>query len=272
MSIDRRIDQICDEFEACWTAGDRPSLFDFLKQAVGVDQVTLLHELLAIDIEYRNRLTMPVIAEEYAVFGQEAVQLAARVIAELRSSRAQELRMSESSDEDLTLLPKQTGFMDEAAFASIAQRDEFATIPPRANAGTSTSLNAKVRYFGDYELLEEIARGGMGVVYKARQTNLNRIVALKMILAGQLASEEEVQRFRTEAEAAANLDHPGIVPIYEIGQHEGQHFFSMGYVDGCSLADRVRNGPLPPKEAAELTKKIAEAIAFAHSRNVIHRA
>ena len=163
---------------------------------------------------------------------------------------------------------------DEFATVIPINQDNDATLAPAAdptNLTSPESAGSRVRYFGDYELLNEIARGGMGVVYKARQVNLNRVVALKMILAGNLASEEDVQRFRTEAEAAANLDHPGIVPIYEIGQHEGQHFFSMGYVDGCSLADRVRNGPLPPKEAAELTKKIAEAIAFAHSRNVIHR-
>lgn len=178
-----------------------------------------------------------------------------------------DLPSSHQADEFATVIP--VNGIDDATFVPPVDAD--ATYVPIGNLSSQVSVESRVRYFGDYELICEIARGGMGVVYKARQTNLNRVVALKMILAGQFASEEDVQRFRTEAEAAANLDHPGIVPIYEIGQHEGQHFFSMGYVDGCSLADRVRNGPLPPKEAAELTKKIAESIAFAHSRNVIHR-
>jgi eukaryotic-like serine/threonine-protein kinase len=125
--------------------------------------------------------------------------------------------------------------------------------------------------FGDYELIQKIARGGMGVVYKARQRKLNRIVALKMILTGQLASDEEVQRFYLEAEAAAQLEHPGIVPIFEVGESAGHHFFSMSFVEGGSLANRVRNGPLPPREAAGLVERIAEAVAYAHAHGIIHR-
>ena len=152
---------------------------------------------------------------------------------------------------------------------------DAATLPPQdakvMSADEAPAPGTRVRYFGDYELLEEIARGGMGVVYKARQMSLNRIVALKMILAGQLAGEEDVKRFHAEAEAAANLDHPGIVPIFEVGEHEGQHYFSMGYVEGSSLSAKVSDGPLPPKEAAEYTCKVAEAVAYAHGQGVIHR-
>jgi len=132
-------------------------------------------------------------------------------------------------------------------------------------------VGTRVRYFGDYELLDEVACGGMGVVYKARQVKLNRVVALKMILTGQFASREDVQRFYTEAEAAANLDHQGIVPIFEVGEFEGQHYLSMGFVDGESLATKLIEGPLPPREAAELVQTVAQAVQFAHEHGVIHR-
>jgi WD40 repeat protein/tRNA A-37 threonylcarbamoyl transferase component Bud32 len=150
-----------------------------------------------------------------------------------------------------------------AAPASEAATQGPTTAPP--------GILGTVRYFGDYELLEEIARGGMGVVYKARQTKLDRIVAVKMILAGELANRADVERFYTEAKAAANLHHPNIVAIHEVGQHEGQHYFSMDYVAGESLASRIARGPLPAREAATLLVKVARAVAFAHVDGVIHR-
>jgi WD40 repeat protein/tRNA A-37 threonylcarbamoyl transferase component Bud32 len=127
------------------------------------------------------------------------------------------------------------------------------------------------RIFGDYELLTELARGGMGVVYKARQRNLNRLVALKMILAGELAGEDEVRRFHAEARAAAHLDHPGIVPIFEVGRRQGRIFYSMALIEGQSLAARVKDGPLAAMEAAIVVQEVAEAMHYAHQQGVIHR-
>lgn len=125
--------------------------------------------------------------------------------------------------------------------------------------------------FGDYELLEEVGRGGMGIVYRARQSSLNREVALKMLLSGTLASEADLARFRAEAAAAARLDHPNIVPVYEVGEHEGHTFFSMKYVDGRTLAQVVADGPLPPQRAADLVLQAARAVAAAHRSGVLHR-
>ncbi len=125
--------------------------------------------------------------------------------------------------------------------------------------------------FGDYELIAELARGGMGVVYRARQVTLGRIVALKMILAGRLADDADVERFRREAEAAARLQHPNIVAIFEIGEIDGQHFFSMEYIEGTSLARKLAVGPLPSRVAAGYVRKIARAVHHAHRHGIIHR-
>lgn len=149
------------------------------------------------------------------------------------------------------------------------ENDKFETFDS-SDPKISTEL-ARIRYFGKFELLEEIARGGMGVVYKARELQLNRIVALKMILTGQLASAQSIRRFMVEAEACANLDHPGIVPVYEYGEVEQTHYFSMAFIDGPNLAKKAGKDPMPPEEAARLILKLAEAIAYAHSRGVVHR-
>lgn len=127
------------------------------------------------------------------------------------------------------------------------------------------------RIFGSYELVEEIARGGMGVVFRARQSKLGRQVALKVIAAGELASPRMVERFHTEAEAAARLEHPNIVPILEVGHHDGWHFFSMRLIEGGTLAERMKRARFTPDAAARLLVKVARAVHHAHQHGVLHR-
>ncbi|MEX0824738.1 MAG: serine/threonine-protein kinase [Pirellulaceae bacterium] len=124
---------------------------------------------------------------------------------------------------------------------------------------------------GDYELLEEVGRGGMGVVFRARQISLNREVAVKMILRGRLASELDLQRFLAEAGATARLEHLNIVPVYDVGDVDGRPFFSMQYVRGETLASRLVDGPLPQRDAAQIVASVARAIDFAHRQGVLHR-
>ena len=138
-------------------------------------------------------------------------------------------------------------------------------------AGPSLLPPPPPRFFGDFELIRELGRGGMGVVYEARQQSLNRVVALKMVLRGELASADDQARFRSEAEAAARLVHPNIVQVYEVGDVAGQPYFAMQYVPGPTLARRLAEGPLPPREAAGLVAAVARAVEHAHQNGVLHR-
>lgn len=240
-----QIDQMCDAFELALRAGEAPQLVDFTQRLnVPGHQRQLMKELLSLDVEHKRKQGKSPTAEEYqSLIGFESV-----VDEVLAATRAQ----------------------SPAEAPSI---DEMATLPPEATGQSSyePAVGDRVQYFGDYELLDEIARGGMGVVYRAKQISLSRIIALKMILSGQIAGEDEVRRFQLEAEAAANLDHPGIVPIHDIGEHKGQHYFTMKLVDGKTLTELSPEVRGDHQRAVELVAKVADAIHHAHQRGILHR-
>jgi serine/threonine-protein kinase len=165
-------------------------------------------------------------------------------------------------------------------WAVAALAEEFGSQSPSSNKDDENELDQSplsagvgqaTQAFGDYELFEELGRGGMGVVYRARQKSLDRIVALKIILGGSAATHADLARFRGEAETAAHLNHPNIVPVYDVGQQVGLPYFTMRFVKGTTLAQRLADGPMPGREAAQLLAPIARAIAKAHQQGVLHR-
>ena len=240
----RRIDEVCRRFEADWRAGHQPRIEEYFGEFTGDARASLAAELEAIQSELQQAA------------GKAGIADAPTVAPGSLPTQPTPGEPPSSIHDEATVPPRGDATVD------------FRSAAPTSSDGVKPS---HVRYFGDYEIIREIARGGMGVVFEARQVSLNRKVALKMVLAGQLANDTDVKRFYIEAEAAANLDHPGIVPIYEVRQHEGQHYFSMGFVEGQSLSHHLADGPLPPRQAADLIRRVCEAIEFAHQHGVIHR-
>ncbi len=150
-------------------------------------------------------------------------------------------------------------------------RTGLASLDNKDDEPSGPTVGRMLKDFGDYELLEEIGRGGQGVVYRARQKSLNRLVALKVIGLAHWATEAHVKRFRLEAEAAASLNHPCIVPIYEVGERDGACYFSMGLVEGGQLDAVAKREPIPVRHAAELIAKLARTVSYAHEHGILHR-
>src|SRR4029450_2633192 len=166
------------------------------------------------------------------------------------------------------LLESGLRLLDEEA---VAEGADLGHIDESARATRSERLAEMLGELGDYELLEEVGRGGQGVVFRARQRSLNRTVALKVISLGQWASKAPLKRFRREAEAAASLDHPGIVPIYEVGERDGSCYFSMQFVEGGQLDEVVKHTSILIPRAVELIAKVAHTVHYAHQHGILHR-
>jgi WD40 repeat protein len=238
-SLGRLVDQVCNRFEAAWKAGTPPRIEDFLGDTPGPECAALLRELITLDVYYRRARGEDCWPEDYRAY--------------LPDLGADWL----------------VGVLEDADPPADGE-----TLPDARGPGNpvkATPPGSRLPSFGDYDTLEEVGRGGMGVVYRARQRSLERVVALKMVLAGEHASPEELARFRSEAAALARLQHPHIVQIHEVGEHDGRPYFSMEFVDGGSLAQRLDGTPLPAPEAARLVQTLAGAVHAAHGKGVVHR-
>ncbi|MFO0879134.1 MAG: serine/threonine-protein kinase [Gemmataceae bacterium] len=201
----------------------------------------------------------------------------ARLLAEMteRAQHGQEVDLDRTAHEHPDLADELRELWAAAQFAdAFARRREEGPRSRGARLPSSSTLVPSLpvgQTLGDFELLEVIGRGGMGVVYRAWQKSLQRVVALKMILRGEQATPADLARFQVEVQAAALLQHPNVVPVYSAGEHNGQAYFSMPYVEGQTLAALLMRGPMRPRDAAQLLAAVARGVDFAHSKGILHR-
>lgn len=246
-----RFESICGAFERAWLEGETPQIEEFIvgNESVGNESdvsVGLFEELLCIEFDFLAQRGMRPIIDEYHSRFPERQASIERIIAELNPGP----------------LPYVPSPAPETVNQNALDTSPIAASSPALCAGDLV---------GEHEILDVIGVGGMGVVYRCRHRQLERIVALKMIRSEFPVTPEHVSRFRIETQAAARLDHPGIVPVYDSGDFNGAPFYSMAFVDGESLSEAVRENPFAPRRSAEVCRDLAQAIQFAHDNGVIHR-
>jgi WD40 repeat protein len=272
----------------CWQDGAEPDARQFLGQAgrLSVDEVVAV---LRVDQRERWRRGKGLPAEAYLRWCPALERHPEKALELVYGEYAlrEELGQTPAPEEFHRRFPQYAARLDEqlALHEALESVSDAATLPPRDNresppvddpmrSGVGTGGRAEPRpvpAVDGYEILQELGRGGMGVVYKARHLQLKRLVALKMVLCGEYAGAGELARFRREAEAVARLQHPNIVQIHEVGEQNGLPWFSLEFLDGGSLAGKLNGTPMSPPQAARLVETLARAVHAAHQQNVIHR-
>jgi WD40 repeat protein len=258
-SAHRRVDAVCNRFEEAWKVGERPQLEEYLKDAAGPERSALLLELLIIELLYRRRKERLTSAEFKKRFPEDfpVIRKAFEAVA---SSGGSASRVSGRQ------VPAADTGVDSQQTGPDLDAQKSAKPPP-----APSTIGRKLPSIPGFRILRVLGRGGMGIVYEAEHLALKRRVALKMILAGDQAGPKDLARFRIEAEAVARLQHPNIVQIHEVGEYDGCPFFSLEFVDGGSLAQKIKGKQLPWKQAAKLVHTLARAMHAAHERKIVHR-
>ncbi|HMO13084.1 MAG TPA: serine/threonine-protein kinase [Pirellulaceae bacterium] len=252
---------LVDDFDIQWSNGGRPSIVDWLDKVELEVQPDLLRLLIPIDVEYRTRLGELPQVSDYDAIGEVHRQIVHHAFA---NPTVEETGLDQTLDWSEVKLGAPTLDLHRSQDQTDDRTSQTRDLPNNLST-------AKPMVVGQFEILSEIARGGMGVVYRALDKKLNRIVAIKKILTGDLASEEEISRFRFEAESAASLDHPAITPIYEIGNHEGTPFFAMKLIEGSSLQNQLSEYEQDTQQAIRLLATVARGVHHAHQRGILHR-
>jgi serine/threonine-protein kinase len=257
----RRLEEVRDEIERELGQGTTFSADDWLRRYPDLEPELgdMLRQIMGSDRTEATAAPTVDIPADAETIGPPSENLPA----ETMSSAA-------SSDDATRDVPSASGAGPSSSETTAAGTSADERMP-EAVRPSGPAAGRKVRYIGDYELLSVLGQGGMGVVYKARQVTLNRLVALKMIRNAEFASEDQVRRFQNEAEAVATLDHPGIVPIYEVGTYEDMRYFSMKLVEGQGLDKHLESLAKDPRAATQTVAEVVEAVSHAHERGILHR-